>query len=102
MSGDGTIKSIREETPFGQTTGRDMYWSELDADKKLERMRDIVRRHADMIHSLEKSVRELTHKVQNHQHLSDGKAAMSIFRDNQGFDFYPEKTRAIDPNKAYF
>ncbi len=102
MSGDDTKTPAQTESPGPMKTGRDMYWSELTDDKKLERMRGVVKRHADSIMRLEKTVRELTHRVQNHHHLPDGKAAMSIFRDDQSLDFFHEKTQPIDLNKVYF
>ena len=76
---------------------REKYWSELDSDGKIERMRRIVRNQGREIDELKEKVR----KLRKHTHVGDGFADIAIPLDTRDESrFYGGKQ--LGPEEEYF
>ena len=73
---------------------REKYWSELNQDEKIERMRRIVKNQGREVEELKEKVR----KLRKHSHMNNGEIVVKFDADEP--KFYPGK--AHHPDEEYF
>ena len=88
---------------------RDKYWSELDIEEKIERMRGIAKSQEERLGSLQESFYRIHAFIEKHSHDNNGKLLMRIdgdeLRQVGGFPFPPRETLSRNPgnkDEAYF
>ena len=74
---------------------REQYWKELDVDKKVERMRTIIKRLENRTDHLESMIELL----KRHSHL-DNRIVIDLYDGGRGSSSI--KGRSINPDEVYF
>lgn len=86
-----------EETPDARM-GRRKYWSEIDANEKIERMRDVVKVQSRTISVFERLLDELM----KHSHAPDGKLLRPIGRMGYASEDAEPRKRGGEEDQVYF
>jgi hypothetical protein len=67
-----------DETAKSMVASREKWWSELTADEKIARLREIVRRQATMMREMDHRLHIVTNVNREHSHAPTGEAVIPI------------------------
>jgi len=96
-AGTSPLQTVAQS--LGQLS-RQKYWSELNQDEKMERMREVIKSLISRVERAESNFHNLSNTFANHGHLN-GKVVKDI-KTNEISGSVASKSASLNSNEVYF